>query len=165
MNILRSANIPPERSANKKGAADWFGVSLPTLDTWIARGCPIVQRGSKGVPWVLDLLEVAKWRFGADDVPEGEFNPDGLTPRERKDWYDGEAKRLDIAERLKELVSIDSHREEVARICKFFAGFLEDFPDTLEREVNLSPDAVIALQHKIDAMRTLLADKLTEYEA
>lgn len=47
---------------NRKQAASYCGVSLPTLDAWVKKGCPYVQRGSKGKEWKFDLALVSAWR-------------------------------------------------------------------------------------------------------
>ncbi|MCJ2082765.1 terminase small subunit [Methylobacterium sp. J-090] len=47
---------------NRKQAASYCGVSLPTFDVWIQRGCPFVRRGSKGKEWKFDLGAVTAWR-------------------------------------------------------------------------------------------------------
>lgn len=46
---------------NRTGLADCFGVALPTVDNWVRAGCPVVERGSRGVEWVFNTSEVAKW--------------------------------------------------------------------------------------------------------
>lgn len=48
--------------ANRAQLAEVFGVSLPTVDRWVTAGCPVVQRGSRGVEWQFDTSAVAKWR-------------------------------------------------------------------------------------------------------
>lgn len=47
---------------NRAQVADVFGCSLPTVDTWVRQGCPVVQKGSRGVEWQFDTAAVAKWR-------------------------------------------------------------------------------------------------------
>ncbi len=41
--------------------AEIFGVSAPTIDDWVARGCPYHKKGSKGVPWEFKTSEVYLW--------------------------------------------------------------------------------------------------------
>ena len=60
MTIGLAKSIPARRRANKAELAEWFDVSLNAITGWIARGCPVVQRGGVGTPWVFDLLEVAQ---------------------------------------------------------------------------------------------------------
>jgi len=52
------------RTANRKEIADIMGVSLPTIDSWIKRGCPFVTRGGKGKEWLFNITSVIKWREG-----------------------------------------------------------------------------------------------------
>jgi len=47
---------------NRTQLADVFGCSMPTVDGWVRKGCPVVQRGTRGVEWQFDTAAVAKWR-------------------------------------------------------------------------------------------------------
>lgn len=51
---------------NRIETANHFGIAATTLDDWIRRGCPVVQRGSRGVQWQINSAEVHKWR--EDDI-------------------------------------------------------------------------------------------------
>ena len=51
------------RLINRGELASLCGVSLPTLDSWIEKGCPYVERGSKGVEWKFDSAAVIDWRI------------------------------------------------------------------------------------------------------
>lgn len=46
---------------NKAELADAVGVSLTTVDKWIPKGCPVKQRGGRGVSWEFELAEVIQW--------------------------------------------------------------------------------------------------------
>jgi phage terminase Nu1 subunit (DNA packaging protein) len=46
---------------NRAGLADVFGVSLPTIDDWVRRGCPVVTRGRRGVSWEFNTADVRRW--------------------------------------------------------------------------------------------------------
>lgn len=48
---------------NRADLADTFGISLPTVDAWVKKGCPVVERGSKGRQWVFDTAVVHDWRI------------------------------------------------------------------------------------------------------
>lgn len=50
------------RKVNRTQLAEVFGVSMPTVDGWVRAGCPVLQRGSRGVEWAFDTAAVAKWR-------------------------------------------------------------------------------------------------------
>lgn len=61
---------------NRKQLAELRGVSLPTIDSWVRRGCPVVTRGGPGKAWAFNPGEVAAWcdRFlsrGSEVVANG----------------------------------------------------------------------------------------------
>ena len=45
----------------KHEIAEFFGVTEPTVDQWVRRGCPVVQRGSKGKAWQINTARVSDW--------------------------------------------------------------------------------------------------------
>lgn len=62
-----SENLEPSKSdtlrhCNRAELSEYFGVSLVTIDAWVRRGCPYVDRGSRGRPWTFDLAAVVRWR-------------------------------------------------------------------------------------------------------
>jgi hypothetical protein len=52
--------------ANRAEVAAEFDVSLPTVDDWIRRGCPMISKGDKGRAAEFSLSAVRAWR--ASDV-------------------------------------------------------------------------------------------------
>jgi len=49
---------------NRSELAEIFGKSLPTVSAWVARGCPVLERGAKGREWQFDTAAVADWIVG-----------------------------------------------------------------------------------------------------
>lgn len=47
--------------ANRTQLAEIFGVSMPTVDGWVRNGCPVVQRGGRGVEWQFATGDIARW--------------------------------------------------------------------------------------------------------
>lgn len=47
--------------ANRSQLAAFFGVSMPTVDGWVRNGCPVIQRGGRGVEWQFGTGDVARW--------------------------------------------------------------------------------------------------------
>ena len=94
MAITAVSQLSKLRLANKAEVSEFFGVSLVSINTWIKRGCPYVQEGSHNVPWVFDLLEVARWRFVGRVSSTGELDPEQMTPRERLDYHKGTRERM-----------------------------------------------------------------------
>jgi len=103
LKAVQPEHIPPERIGNKADVASWFGVSLTTVDQWLRRGCPYMQRGERGKQWQFDLLGVAKWKYGAPDDDKDD-DPEQLSPKERLDWYRGETERVKLAQTKGELI-------------------------------------------------------------
>jgi phage terminase Nu1 subunit (DNA packaging protein) len=46
---------------NRTELAKAFGKSPPTIDAWVADGCPVQKKGSKGVPAEFVLPDVIAW--------------------------------------------------------------------------------------------------------
>lgn len=51
----------PGRKLNRADLATLVGVSLVTIDAYVRRGMPFVQRGSKGKEWQFDSAAVIEW--------------------------------------------------------------------------------------------------------
>lgn len=49
-------------TVNKAELASAQGVSLPTVDAWIRKGCPFKSKGGPGQEWEFDLNDVEEWR-------------------------------------------------------------------------------------------------------
>lgn len=47
---------------NRTDAADYFGIAMTTLDDWVRRDCPVVQRGGRGRAWQFNTADLMKWR-------------------------------------------------------------------------------------------------------
>ncbi|MCP5197671.1 MAG: DUF1441 family protein [Gammaproteobacteria bacterium] len=155
-----STVTPPSRKANKALVAEFFGVAVPSVDAWVRRGCPYVQRGERGRPWIFDLLQVAEWRFGGPNLGDSDKNPEDMAPKERRDWYEGEKVRIELEIGKSNLITLDQYREEMARILKRIAHVLEMLPDILERKCALPPTAVATLQAELDKERDQLVSAL-----
>lgn len=49
------------KSLGKYEIAEFFGVAETTVDQWVRRGCPVVERGSKGKQWKINTAQVSDW--------------------------------------------------------------------------------------------------------
>lgn len=47
---------------NRAELATIFEVSLPTVDAWVRKGCPVVERGGRGRDWQFYCPDVFNWR-------------------------------------------------------------------------------------------------------
>ncbi len=147
-------DVPQCRKANKAKVAEWFGVSLPTVDGWTRRGCPVLQEGSSGVPWIFDLLDVAGWRAGRN--PAAPRDIESMTPRERLDFVRSERERLRLETDQGQLIPAAEVERVMSEAFKALALALSTLPDALERGCGLPPDAVARAQHLIDDARESL---------
>jgi phage terminase Nu1 subunit (DNA packaging protein) len=92
---------------NRSGVADMFGVALTTVDTWVRAGCPVVQRGSRGVEWSFNTADVARWR-----EDERAKQAAGAAPQDEDELR----KRRMVAETLTAELTLAKARGEVAPI-------------------------------------------------
>ena len=78
-----------------------------------------------------------------------------MPPKERKDWYDGEHRRLQIAQQQGLLVEAEAVREKLADVYSRIRTFFQTLADVLERDVGLEPEQV---QRAIDTGDRLLLE-------
>ena len=150
------------RSANKAEVAEFFDVSIKSVDGWVRRGCPVVERGRLNKPWIFDLLEVAEWRITGRQVDD-DIDPDKLPPMERKAWYDGETKKREL--QIRDLALIPAADVEQA-IATAFASISQDLraiPDNLERRLGISAQVAESVELAIHESMNGIADKLSEF--
>lgn len=50
------------QETTRAGLAEFFGVSMPTIDHWVRTGCPAVERGGRGKAWTFNTADVIAWR-------------------------------------------------------------------------------------------------------
>ena len=147
------------RRANKAQAAQFFDISLPTLEAWFRKGAPVVQKGSKGVSWILDLRAIAEWHFSVR-LSDGSVDAETLSPAERKLWYDGEVKRRDLQIRDRELIQSAEVEQVIATAFSAIAQGIRSIPDHLERRTGCAPEIAEEVERLLDEEMTILADRL-----
>lgn len=147
------------RRANKAQAAQFFDISLPTLEKWLREGAPILQMGSRGVSWEIDLKAVAQWRYSSRS--EGGVDPDSMPPQERKAWYESETKRRALQVQDRELIPSSEVESVVATAFQAISQGLRSLPDNIERRTGCSPDILEAIEAALDGEMDALADKLS----
>jgi len=85
------------------------------------------------------------------------FNPDHdpalLPPTDRKAWYQSENERVKLEVQLRSLLSADEVHLEMSRLAKAVTTTLDSLPDILERDCDLSPEAILRVQDSVDALR------------
>lgn len=149
------------RCANKAGCAEFFDVSIPTVDAWIRRGMPVVQKGSKSVAWQIDLLAVAQWRFGAQTTG-GSVDPESLEPMQRRAWYEGETKRRELQVRDSELIPAADVERVVATAFAALSSDIRAIPDNLERRHGIAGDVAEKVAAALDEAMQSTSERLAE---
>lgn len=127
------------RHGNKNDAAQFFDVSLPTVEAWIRKGMPVVQPGGRGVSWIIDLRAAAEWKYGNASSSQ-DVDPDTLPPGERKAWYEGETKKRELQVRDRDLIPAIEVETAVATAFAALASGIWSIPDNLERKHGISGD-------------------------
>lgn len=152
--------VPEVRRANKAQAAEFFDISLPTLEAWLRKGAPVVQRGSRGIGWILDLNAVARWHYESR-IESGDVDPDSLPPAERKAWYEGEAKKRELQIKDRELIPAPDVERAVATAFAAIAQDLRAIPDNLERRHGMDGETAQRVEEAIFEAMESLADRLS----
>ena len=161
MELNRNVLIPEIRRVNKAQVAEFFEVSIQTVDGWLRRGCPTLERGSSpGRPWTLDLLAVARWRYELAGGMTSDIDPDILPPKDRLDWYRGETEKRKLQVTDGQLIEATIHETQMAKVIKLCVNWAETFADVMERDAGLSPEQVERVQVAVDRQRDRLYNEL-----
>lgn len=166
-------------TGNKRELAAFLRVSIPTVDGYIADGCPILEGGSNGRPYIFDFRAVWEWRRARDEAREladahrrqaiadeqgrlfgDELAPadpelEKLSPKARAEIIRSQRELLLLQERQKSLVRVDA---VVVLLAEAFASLKQSIltlPDALQRQFGLS-DVVAA------AFADAVADRLND---
>ena len=103
---------------NKKDIAKAFDVSLKTIDDWLLRGMPFIEKGSKGRSYTFSLPAVIQWhkeRFLKDDVSgagDGDIPSVGIS-RARYEHFRAIGEQLATEEKAGMLVNVEEIRKEL----------------------------------------------------
>lgn len=85
------------------------------------------------------------------------FNPDHdpakLPPSDRKAWYQSENERVKLEVQLRSLLCSNKVHREMSQLAKAVTTTLDSLPDILERDCDLSPEAILRVQDSVDALR------------
>ena len=114
------------RIVSRVDLASLCGVSLTTVDTWLRKGCPIVERGSKGREARIDLAAVVDWRIktAVADAVSGIEGDDGRVSKDEAD------RRRAVANAISAEVAAD---EDLKSVMSRFDGeaMMSDFCQAL----------------------------------
>lgn len=105
------------QTVNRTQLAAILGVSLPTVDDWVRKGCPIVSRGGKGVSSRFNTADVIRWlrdRAVAEVAGEDQQDENELDLKMKRAKL--EAVELDLAKAKGEVAPVaEFERVQAAR--------------------------------------------------
>ena len=132
------------RRVNRTELAEILGVNLSTIDAKIRRGLPYVQKATgRGKGWIFDTAQVFEWeRARAVESVIGESAAIGKEEADkRKAIAQAALAEYEVAERRRELISIDAAAAIVRREYSAVRARLLSMPAKLGPELVLTTDA------------------------
>ncbi|WP_018692291.1 DUF1441 family protein [Algicola sagamiensis] len=114
----------------------------------------------KGIP-LYSLAQAAEAVF-AGQQHQVEYNPNELSPKDRKEFFQSENERLKFEKDERQLVPIHEMALEFSRALKLFIQALESLPDILEERCDLNvegQETVIQITNEVreDLYKVLVA--------
>ena len=108
-------------TANRAELAALLGRSLPTVDSWVRQGCPVVERGGRGRQWRFNVSDVMQWRIKravADavakfDTPTGQITKDEAD--RRRAVAQAITAEVEADETLRSVVAVADAADQVAK--------------------------------------------------
>jgi phage terminase Nu1 subunit (DNA packaging protein) len=176
----------PDVVLNKRDLADFFAVSIPTIDAWISAGLPALVEGTNGRSWEFRTSVAWAWKCARDEgdrIKTSEAQAaiaamrlalvggkagdsiQSLAPKERQQLYEVEA----AYERLKRERNQSLDRDEVTIVLNDLLRIMRDgvsvLPDTLERVAGLSGKGVDAAVDACDDVLEEIERAVTRFFA
>ena len=129
------------KQVTRQALADVFGVSLPTIDAWVRKGCPFVEKGGRGQEWQFNTAHVSKWLRDRDVEEATGGIPDDLEELKiREQKAKTELTELELA----------TKKGEVALIAEFERAQAMVFAAIRANIMNVPQRAVLQLLGETD---------------
>lgn len=166
----------PDATLNKSEVAQFFGVSLPTVDAWLRDGMPLVSEGTNGRAWEFQASQVWAWRkavVASEETRSAEAQAAieamrlkliggqvgdtirALPPRERQQIYDVELAHRRLMAESNRLIERDVVLEHLQDLLSLMRDTVTGLSDRLDREAGLSGK-------QIEVVDTIGADMLDQ---
>jgi phage terminase Nu1 subunit (DNA packaging protein) len=84
-----------------------FGVAEQTARKWVAKGCPVIQKGGLGGEWKFSTADVSSWLVAQQKRAKSEEHVDLDEARRRKLAAEAELAELDAAVRRGDVVPVE----------------------------------------------------------
>ena len=129
------------KQVTRQALADVFGVALPTIDAWVRKGCPFVEKGGRGQEWQFNTAQVSKWLRDRDVEEATGGIPDDLEELKlREQKAKTELTELELA----------TKKGEVALIAEFERAQAMVFAAIRANIMNVPQRAVLQLLGETD---------------
>ncbi|TIL84297.1 MAG: DUF1441 family protein [Mesorhizobium sp.] len=166
----------PDATLNKGDVAQFFGVSITTVDAWLRDGMPWVSEGTNGRAWEFQASQVWAWRkatVAAEETRSAEAQAAieamrlkliggqvgdtirALPPRERQQIYDVELAHRRLMAESNRLIERDVVLENLQDLLSLMRDTVTGLSDRLDREAGLNAK-------QIEAVDTIGADMLIQ---
>ncbi|WP_052249088.1 terminase small subunit [Leisingera sp. ANG-Vp] len=152
------------REVNRTELAEINGVSLPTIDEWVRRGCPVVQRGGRGRAWIFNTAEVRSWRD--DDIRAQASHTTNASKDElqlRKLAAETEQAELDLAKAKDEVVPVEQYERALTKAFgEVRAGIRNVLPQRAARRLMGETEETAfkeKMREEVDHVLEALADR------
>ena len=151
------------QQCNKGELCAIFGVSPPTVDGWVRNGCPIVQRGARGVAATFNTADVARWlRDKAREEGSGTAVADEAELKRRKLAAETAKAELELAKAKGEVAPVREFERVQAAMDAAIRANVMNVParavlqllgctDETEFKAKLRAELVLALETAADA--------------
>lgn len=148
------------KSANRVELAQFFGVSVMTIDTWIRKGMPIVQRGSRGVSWEFDTAACAQWRAdqAALNAVGDTTSSDMEELKRRKAAAETALVELELSRERGKVIAVEDFDKLLSPMVIAYRSTLLNLPSKLHQFVDEEAEKII------DSEIRLALEALSEYE-
>ncbi|HDR9259616.1 TPA: terminase small subunit [Burkholderia vietnamiensis] len=142
------------RVVNRADLAEIHGVALTTIDAWVRAGCPVLQRGSRGIEWAFNTADVARWR---EDERARAATGEAPDDREKLDL------RRAKADTLRAELELAKARDEVAPVAEFEKATARLLATIRTNMLNIPARAALRLLGETNetAFKRILRDEIT----
>lgn len=181
--MASAIGAPPRLILNRRDTATFFKVSEPTVDRWIADGCPVAERGGNGVAYQFDVYQVQAWRaeraaeeHEADEekrrqISEAQINLfgdrhaddvlDPMSPAAQKVMLEAQLRRVQLGRERGTLLVAAELKLPLAGALQSLRDQLRAMPETIGRQHGLADPVVVAIAASVDNALDELVDKIS----
>lgn len=155
MKKTNSASTQKGMVLNRSELAQCFGVAKTTIDTWASKGCPVIERGTRGKPSKYNTVDVFRWLKHGD-------GSDSIDLQKERALLAAEQRRKlkrenDVEEKL--LAPVDLLTDALASTGRQIVAILESLPLTMKRYCpEITGDQITLVKKSIAKCRNSIAD-------